>query len=102
RLPYFSEVDLRFRKDFSLVSDLFATFYLDVNNLFNRRNVIFLRDEADHRCLECRVTDPNDPNNTILKSFKNGNPEGNGMPLDLDPQQFGPPRQLFLGFGIRF
>lgn len=102
RLPYFSEVDLRFRKDFSLVSDLFATFYLDVNNLFNRRNVIFLRDEADHRCLECRITDPNDPNNTILKNFENGNPEGNGTPLDLDPQQFGPPRQLFLGFGIRF
>ncbi|MCI0691620.1 TonB-dependent receptor [candidate division KSB1 bacterium] len=102
RFPYFSEVDLRFRKDFSLVSDLFASFYLDVNNLFNRRNVIFLRNEADHRCLECQITDPNDPNNIVLKSFKNGNPEGNGTPLDLDPQQFGPPRQIFLGFGIRF
>lgn len=101
RLPYFSELDLRFRKDFKLIGNTFATFYLDINNVLNRRNVIFLRADEDHRCIECDITDPIS-GDVETKTFPNGNPEGNGTGVDLDPQQFGPPRQILLGFGLRF
>jgi outer membrane receptor for Fe3+-dicitrate len=101
RLSYFSTVDLRFRKDFRLVSDLFTSFYVDVNNLFNRRNVLFLQNDAQHRCVECAITDPAS-GQTVVKEFKNGNPEGNGNSVDLNPEQLSPPRQIFLGLGFRF
>jgi outer membrane receptor protein involved in Fe transport len=101
RFAFFSEVDLRFRKDFKLVGNTFAQFYLDVYNLFNRRNVIFLRGDEDHRCTTCQIENV-DTNVVETKTFEHGNPAGDGTPVDLDPQQFGPPRQILLGFGLRF
>jgi outer membrane receptor protein involved in Fe transport len=101
RLPYFSVVDLRFRKDFKLVSDTFASFYLDIFNLFNRRNVVELFNDEQHRCIECTLTDPATGQN-VVKTFENGNPEGNGNSIDLSPLQLSPPRQILLGFGFRF
>ncbi len=101
RLPYFSELDFRFRKDFKLMSDIFATFYLDVNNLFNRRNVLFLRGDADHNCIVCEIEDPI-TEVVEIRTFPNGNTEGDGTPEDLQPDQLGPPRQILFGFGLRF
>lgn len=101
RLPYFSELDMRFRKDFKLFSNVFAQFYLDIQNLLNRRNVLDLLGDADHSCVECEITDPV-TNVVRTVTFEHGNPEGNGDPRDLDPEQFGPPRQIMLGFGLRF
>lgn len=101
RLPYFSEVDLRFRKDFKITGSAFLQFYLDINNVFNRRNVLFLLGDADHRCVECEIEDPV-TGEVRTEIHPNGNPAGDGTPLDLNPSQFGPPRQILLGFGFRF
>ncbi|MCH8124554.1 TonB-dependent receptor [candidate division KSB1 bacterium] len=101
RLSYFSELDLRFRKDFKLMSDIFATFYLDVNNLFNRRNVLFLQGDDAHRCITCTIENP-ETNVLETKTFPHGNIEGDGTPRDLQPNQLGPPRQILFGFGLRF
>ncbi|MFQ5632273.1 MAG: TonB-dependent receptor plug domain-containing protein, partial [bacterium] len=101
RLPFFSELDLRLRKDFKLTGNIFAQFYLDIENLFNRRNVLFLLGDEDHRCIECEIEDPV-TGEVRTVTFENGNPEGDGTPRDLDPEQFGPPRQILFGFGLRF
>ena len=98
RLPYFLTVDLRFRKDFNIPGNLLVSFYVDVFNLFNRRNVLFLGrpgDDVAHQCVECTLP-------TGVKTFEHGNPEGEGDARDLNPEQFGDPRQIFLGFAVRF
>ncbi|MFQ5603905.1 MAG: TonB-dependent receptor domain-containing protein [bacterium] len=101
RLPYFLTVDLRFRKDFRLFRSLLASFYVDVNNLFNRRNVLALVGDEAHRCIECTIPDP-ETGEQVVKTFKHGNPAGDGSAADLNPEQFGAPRQILLGFGFRF
>ncbi|RMD89766.1 MAG: TonB-dependent receptor [Calditrichaeota bacterium] len=101
RLPYFMTLDLRFRKDFKIYRNLLASFYVDVNNLFNRRNVLFLVPDEQHRCIECTLTDPV-TGEVVVKHFAHGNPAGNGTARDMDPEQFGAPRQILLGFGFRF
>ncbi|MFQ5708061.1 MAG: TonB-dependent receptor domain-containing protein [bacterium] len=101
RLPYFLTVDFRFRKDFRLVSNLLASFYVDVFNLFNRRNVSFLVADEQHSCIDCTLTDPV-TGETTVKHFDHGNPAGNGTARDLNPEQFFAPRQILLGFGLRF
>ncbi|RMF65325.1 MAG: TonB-dependent receptor [Calditrichaeota bacterium] len=106
RLPYFLTVDLRFRKDFRLYRGLLASFYVDVNNLFNRRNLLALVNDAEHSCVECTlpVFDPQTGAQvgTVTKTFKHGNPAGDGTPVDLNPEQFGAPRQILFGLGMRF
>jgi outer membrane receptor protein involved in Fe transport len=101
RLPHFSVVDLRFRKDFRIFNEVFTTFYVDMNNVLDRRNVLFLFDDAEHRCVECQLPDPV-TGETVIKRFEHGNLEGDGNANDLDPEQLGSPRQILLGFGVRF
>lgn len=91
RLPYSSTMNIRFKKDFRIMSRLTTTFYVDVNNLFNRRNIVSLGNSAEHRVLEY---------NGI--SYPNGNVEGDGSVGHLNPGYLSPPRQILLGFGIRF
>lgn len=98
RLPYFLTVDLRFRKDFRIARNLFASFYVDVQNLFNRRNLIDLVNDEFHQCVECFINGRGNP----PVHFDHGNPRGDGDARDLNPEQFGPPRQILLGFGLRF
>ncbi|RME24834.1 MAG: hypothetical protein D6800_08255, partial [Candidatus Zixiibacteriota bacterium] len=106
RLPYFLTVDLRFRKDFRIFRSLLASFYVDVNNLLNRRNLLDLVADDAHRCIECElpVIDPTtgEEIGTEIRRFKHGNPRGDGSARDLNPEQFGAPRQILLGFGFRF
>jgi outer membrane receptor protein involved in Fe transport len=91
RLPFYNNVDLRFRKDFKIIGAFFTTFYVEVMNVFNRRNVVYLSSTPRHRTLEYEG-----------KSYPNGNIYGDGSLADLLPQQLSPPRQVYLGFGFRF
>jgi len=108
RLPYFLTVDLRFRKDFGLFAGLVGSFYVDVFNLFNRRNVLFLGapgDDVNHECVQCVIPILDAAGEVIgaeLKTFENGNPAGDGSARALNPEQFGDPRQILLGFAVRF
>ncbi|MFQ5650052.1 MAG: TonB-dependent receptor domain-containing protein [bacterium] len=106
RLPYFLTVDLRLRKDFKLFRSLLATLYVDVNNLFDRRNLLNLVEDAEHSCIECELPllDPvtGEEIGTQIKRFEHGNPRGDGRAADLNPEQFGAPRQILLGLGLRF
>lgn len=91
RLPYSNTVNIRFKKDFRIINNLFTTFYLDVNNLFDRRNIVGLNGTERHRVLEYNGV-----------SYPHGNVEGDGSVGDLNPGQLSPPRQILLGFGLRF
>ena len=91
RLPFYNNVDLRFRKDFSLIGRLFTTFYVEVMNVFDRRNVTYLSGSPRHRTLEYNG-----------KSYPHGNIYGDGSLADMLPTQLSPPRQVYLGFGFRF
>jgi outer membrane receptor protein involved in Fe transport len=79
RLPYFSLLDIRFRKDIPVTGDVLANFYIDVYNVLNRRNVFSVNTARECLC-----------------------PEGNGTPVDLNPQRLGAPRQILVGLGVRF
>lgn len=105
RLPYTLTLDLRFRKDFKLYGNLLATFYVDVNNLLNRRNLLNLVDDEFHSCVECEVQIRDAAGfvtGSEIRHFEHGNPAGDGGASDLNPEQFGAPRQLLIGFGLRF
>ena len=105
RLPYTLTVDLRLRKDFPLFRNLSASFYVDVKNLLDRRNVVNLVDDQFHSCIDCEVQ-TRDENGfvtgTVTKHFDHGNPAGDGGASDKNPEQFAAPRQLLVGFGLRF
>jgi hypothetical protein len=96
------------RKDIGLFAGLLGSFYVDVFNLFNRRNVLFLGapgDDVNHECVQCVIPILNAAGEVIgaeLKTFENGNPAGDGSARALNPEQFGDPRQILLGFAVRF
>jgi len=77
RRPYTLTVDVRFRKDFNLYRNLIGSFYFDVFNIFNKRNVYSVYADT-------------------------GTPEGNNSPYEANPSYLGPPRNILIGFGFRF
>ena len=103
RLPHAYRMDLRFNKDFYFLkdNDLHLTFFTEVENLFDRKNVIDVypntgKPDDDGRYYEL-TPDPDG--------------EGPLTPEDVnhyyrllanDPQNYGPPRRIRWGFELVF
>jgi len=77
RRPYTMTLNVRFRKDFTVVRNYIGSAYLDVFNVFNKRNVRSVYADT-------------------------GTPEGNRTPYEMNPTRLGAPRNIVMGFGIRF
>ena len=76
RMPYNDTVDLRANKDFTF-GPVDYGFVVDVRNVFNRRNVLTVHTDT-------------------------GTPEGDGTPRDMDPQNWGPGRQVWAGVELEW
>jgi outer membrane receptor protein involved in Fe transport len=96
RLPASYTVDMRFNKDFSLgrVSYLLS-FFVEVDNLFNRRNVINVYS---------RTGQPADDGNRIGAGFALDQTEVDRLDrlYDHDPQNYSPPRTIRAGLELNF
>jgi hypothetical protein len=74
RMPYNDTVDLKLDKDFSF-GPMDYSLIMDVRNVFNRRNVLDVATDT-------------------------GTPEGDGTPREMDPSNWGPGRQIWVGFEL--
>ena len=83
RRPWVHTLDARFRKDFDFVGNMTGSFYIDAINIYNRRNVFRVNSETG----------------TV---FGPPLPDGRIPPSNLDPERFGAPLNIIIGFGLRF
>jgi outer membrane receptor for ferrienterochelin and colicin len=82
RMPGTYSVDLEIGKEITLAGNLKLRAFAEVLNLTNHRNVLYV------------YTDTGDPEYTLLGSTS--------IEYQHDPSNFGPPRSIRLGMGIRF
>ncbi|MFH1699770.1 MAG: TonB-dependent receptor [Candidatus Zixiibacteriota bacterium] len=97
RLPSTLRIDSRFNKDFYLAqnSDRYMTFYIEVVNLFNRKNV---------RQVYTSTGKPDDDGFDVL-NISSATYEEEVLYhslLERDPQNYEPPRQLRFGLEFNF
>jgi hypothetical protein len=95
RLPAYYSVDMRFHKNLRLSRDRLLTWFVEVDNVFNRRNIINV------------YTRSGLPDNDYLN-------QGSGLALneqdmeeanrliDHDPQNYSPPRTIRTGLELKF
>jgi outer membrane receptor protein involved in Fe transport len=96
RLPASHTVDMRFNKDFSLrARGYLLSFFVEVDNLFNRRNVIDLYS---------RTGQPDDDGFQTGAGFALDQKELDELDqlYDHDPQNFSPPRTIRAGLELNF
>lgn len=82
RLPGTYSVDLEIGKDISLASGVWLRLFAEILNVTDHRNVLYV------------YTDTGDPEFTIIGA--------RSQEYQKDPSNFGPPRSIRLGAGIRF
>jgi outer membrane cobalamin receptor len=82
RMPGTYSLDLEIGKEFTLAGSLKLRAFAEVLNLTNHRNVLYV------------YTDTGDPEYTLVGSYS--------IDYQHDPSNFGPPRSIRLGFGVRF
>jgi len=97
RMPYTLRFDMRFNKNFYIARDnsTFITFFVEVENLFDRRNVIDV------------YTSTGSPDNNGLLALNVNSPTYQQEKLwyelmARDPQNYDLPRQLRVGFEFNF
>lgn len=96
RLPAYSSVDMRFNKDMFLgANGNMLTFFVEVENLFDRRNVLNVYARTG------LPDDDNIRNTTGLALDQNQLDQLNNL-YDHDPQNYGPPRTVRLGLEFSF
>jgi outer membrane receptor protein involved in Fe transport len=96
RLPAYSSVDMRFNKDLVLGrNDNMLTFFVEVENLFNRRNVLAVYPSTG------LPDDDGFRNTTGLALDQEQLDELNHL-YDHDPQNYSSPRMVRLGLEYRF
>ena len=93
RLSAMFNLDLRLHKRFRLGSSSY-TFFTEIENLFNRRNVINVYSN----------TGSPDDDGYRAENFTGKSPEFEKLRrlLSLDPQHYSPPREVRLGFEVAF
>jgi hypothetical protein len=103
RLPSKNTVDLRFNKDFYMFSnpDMFFSFFVEVQNLFNRKNVIDVysntgRPDDDGRHYELTV-DPDGDGPLTAEDVNHYY-----RLLARDPQNYSAPREFRVGVEFNF
>ena len=82
RMPGTYSLDLEIGKEFTLAGSLKLRAFAEVLNLTNHRNVLYV------------YTDTGDPEYTLVGSYS--------VEYQKDPSNFGPPRSIRLGLGMRF
>jgi len=95
RLPATYSVDMRFNKDFALSAARTLTFFVEVDNLFNRKNVLDVYS---------RTGLPDDDYNRIGAglALDEDELEKYDRLFDHDPQNFSPPRTIRTGLEFTF
>jgi len=95
RLPAYYSVDMRFNKDFRTGASQILTFFVEVDNVFNRRNVIDVFS---------RTGLPDNDAVSVSGSLATNQEEideANRL-YDHDPQHYSPPRTIRTGFELSF
>ncbi len=95
RLPAYYTVDMKFNKNFDVWAGKLLTFFVEVDNLFDRRNIINVY---------TRTGLPDDDRNAYGDGLATNQIELDGADLlyDHDPQNYSPPRTVRTGFEISF
>ncbi len=100
RLPQTYSLDMRFNKDMFVKGDnLFFSFFVEVENLFNRRNILNVytntgRADFDNRST---VSDPDGPG-----PFTAADANKYYKLMAMDPQNYAPPRTVRMGLEFNF
>jgi len=95
RLPAYQSVDARFKKDFKAGPGRTLTFFVEVDNLFDRRNVINVFNRTG-----LPDDDANKPGGALITSQEEID-EANRL-YDHDPQHFSSPRAIRTGIELSF
>ena len=95
RLPAYQSVDARFKKDFKAGQGRTLTFFVEVDNLFDRRNVINVFNRTG-----LPDDDANKPGGALITSQEEID-EANRL-YDHDPQHFSSPRAIRTGIELSF
>ena len=96
RLPATYSVDMRFNKDFSLRSNnMSMSFFVEVDNLFNRRNVINVYSRTG-------LANNDGINNTASLGVSQEDLDYYDDLYDNDPQNYSPPRTIRTGLQLTF
>ncbi len=101
RMPTVYSVDLRFNKNFTMRNNTFLSFYMEIENLFNRRNIISVyanTGKPDYDGWDNGgVTDPDGPGPATIEDVVNLN-----QLMARDPQNYTPPREVRVGLEFNF
>ena len=93
RLPACYSVDMRFSKQLPLSAGRIMTFFVEVDNLLDRRNVIDVYN---------RTGLPDNDNQLVQMALNQDEVDEANRLYDHDPQHYSPPRAIRTGFELSF
>ena len=102
RLPATYTVDMRFNKDFSFGADRMLTFFVEVDNLFNRRNVIDVYTRTGRPDDDNDIANDQYMSDAQLRELDQAALDRYDQLFDYDPQHYSPTSDRENRFRVQF